>query len=198
MIHRFVPVLFAAFTTAVVATAQVPVTVRCTPTDGSAAGCYYCPGFEHVIKWVGTQMHSSTVNLLQYHNLDVVVQGTWNGSVIEVSSVQPVVESFSIGGNGSIGHRFDFSTVAADGDVALNLAALGNGFTALFDGLALQLSLLTATPLGAGVVQGGEYKSRLDIPNLPSLIGLRVYGQGIVLQQGGGIYSTNVDTKVVS
>lgn len=196
MTHRLLPVLFAALTTSV-ATAQVPVTVRCTPTDGSAAGCYYCPGFEHVIKWVGTQMHSSTVNLLQYHNLDVVVQGTWNGSVIEVASVQPVAESFSIGGNGTIGHRFDFSTVGTDGDIALNLAALGNGFTALFDGLALQLSLLTATPLDAGVINGGEYKSRLDIPNLPSLVGLRVYGQGIVLQQGGGIYSTNVDTKVV-
>ncbi|MFN6195897.1 MAG: hypothetical protein ACK5BN_18955 [Planctomycetota bacterium] len=34
--------------------------------------------------------------------------------------------------------------------------------------------------------------------NVPSLIGLRVYGQGVVLTQGGGYDSTNVDTKVIS
>ena len=177
--------------------AQAPVTVRCTPTDGSAAGCYYCPGYEHVIKWVGTQMHSSTVNILSYHDLDVIVQGTWNGSAIEVTSVQLTTESFSISGNGTIGHRFDFVTNGQDNDIALNLVALGNGFAVPFDGLAIQLSATSVVPLDAGVIGSGEYKSRLDIPNVPSLIGLRVYGQGIVLPQNGPIYSTNIDTKVV-
>jgi hypothetical protein len=187
---------FALLTAA--AAAQVPVTVRCTPTDGSAAGCYYCPGFEHVIKWVGTQMHSSTVNLLAYHNLDVVIQGTWNGSVIEVTSVQLTAESFSISGNGTIGNRFDFNTTGTSGDLAINFASLGNGFAVPFDALAIQLAPATMAVLDAGAISGGEFKTRLDIPNLPSLIGLRVYGQGVVLQQTGGIYSTNIDTKVVN
>ena len=174
------------------------VTLRGRVTDGSAAGCYYCPGFEHVIKWVGTQMHSSTVNLLAYHDLDVVIQGTWNGSVIEVSSVQLDTESFSISGNGTIGNRFDYNTTGQSGDLAINFAALGNSFLVPFGALAIQLAPASTVVLDAGVISNGEYKTRLDIPDVPSLIGLRVYGQGVVLQQSGGLYSTNIDTKVIS
>ncbi|HEX5054144.1 MAG TPA: hypothetical protein VFZ65_20365, partial [Planctomycetota bacterium] len=121
------------------ATAQAPVVVRCTPTDGSAAGCYYCPGYESVIKLVGTRLHSSTLNLVAFHDLDVLIQGTWNGTVVEVSSVQLEAESFSIGGNGTIGHRFDYSTVGASGNVAINFAALGASFFVPFADLAVQL-----------------------------------------------------------
>ncbi|MBL9076630.1 MAG: hypothetical protein JNL08_03950 [Planctomycetes bacterium] len=178
--------------------AQTPVTVRCTPTDGSAAGCYYCPGFEHVIKWVGTQMHCSTINLLTYHNQDVVITGTWNGSVIEVTSVAPTIESFSISGNGTIGGRFDFNVVADEGSLALNFLSLDNAFFVPFGGLAVQIDPASAFVLSGGVVDsGGEYGSRLDIPDDASLIGLRVYGQGLVVDPAGQWYTTNVDTKVI-
>lgn len=180
------------------ALAQTPVTVRCTPTDGSAAGCYYCPGYQNVIKWVGTRLQSSTINLVQYHDLDVRLQGTWNGTVIDVTSVQIVGESFSISGNAHIGTQVDYTTAGADGDIALNFAALGNGFAVPIGDVALQLDPLRMAPLDAGVISSGEYQSTLSIPNVPSLVGLRIYGQGVVLTQSLGLYSTNVDTKVVN
>jgi hypothetical protein len=195
MSARLLAVLTLAFPAALAA--QAPVTVRCTPTDGSAAGCYYCPGFQSVIKWVGTRMHSATINLVAYHNLDVIIQGTWNGTVIEVAAIQLTTESFSVSGTGTIGHRFDYVTNGQDGDIAFNFAALGNGFAVPFDSLAVQLAPASLVPLDGGVINAGEYKSRLDIPNVPSLIGLRVYGQGVVLPQSGAMYSTNIDTKVI-
>lgn len=189
---------FALATVAAPLCAQAPVTVRCTPTDGSAAGCYYCPGFEHVIKWVGTQMHSSSVNLLAYHDQDVVITGTWNGSVIEVATVALDVESFSISGNGSIGNRFDFNVVGPAGGLAVNFLSLGNAFFVPFGDVAVQIDPVSAFVLSGGVIDGGgEYSSRLDIPDDASLIGLRVYGQGLVVTPVGELYSTNVDTKVI-
>lgn len=190
-----VTAVLATLTTA--ALAQTPVTVRCTPTDGSAAGCYYCPGFEHVIKWVGTQMHSSTVNLLAFHDLDVVVEGTWNGSVIEVTSVTSIAESFSISGNGTIGGRFRFDTNGPNGAFAANYAALAAGFWVPFPGVAAQLDPVSMVLLEFGVISGGSLKTQIDIPDVPSLIGLRLYGQGAVQLVDGTIYTTNVDTKVI-
>lgn len=179
--------------------AQVPVTVRCTPTDGSAAGCYYCPGYEHVIKLAGTQLHSSVVNLLPFHDLDVVLQGTWNGSIVEVASVQLAVESFSISGTGRIGHRFDFSTVGATGSLAVNCMAFGAGFAVPVGDLALQLNPSTTMVLGLGAIgTGGEFKTRLDIPDDVSLIGVRVFGQALVVPATGAAYTTNLDAKEIN
>lgn len=198
MIARSLLALGAAFLTTNALLAQVPVTVRCTPTDGSAAGCYYCPGFEHVIKLTGVRLHSSAVNLLQYHDLDVVLTGTWNGSLIEVVSVQLTNETFSISGNVRIGSRADFSTVGPIGLPAANLVAFGGGFSVPIADLAFQLAPSTTVVLAVGSIgNGGELKSRLDIPNVPSLVGLRLYGQGMVLPANGLPYSTNVDMKQV-
>ncbi len=193
-------VLVAAALTTTVASlgAQAAVTVRCTPTDGSAAGCYYCPGFEHVIKWVGIQMHSASVNLLAYHDQDVVITGTWNGSVIEVASVALDTESFSISGNGSVGNHFDFDTTGPSGGLAVNFAALGNAFFVPFGDIAVQIDPNSAFVLSGGALgTAGQFKSRLDLPDDASLIGLRVYGQGLVVTPVGDFYTTNVDTKVI-
>ncbi len=180
--------------------AQTPVVVRCTPTDGSAAGCYYCPGYETVIKWNGAKMHCSvsSINLVAYHNLDVRIEGIWNGTVVEVTSIAADIESFSIGGNGVIGGRMDFDTVAPIGSLAANFLSLGFGFLVPFDDLALQLDPTTATVLGGGAVGGdGSFKTRIDLPDDASLIGLRVYGQGYVVPPVGAPYTTNLDTKVI-
>ncbi|MBL8724325.1 MAG: hypothetical protein JNK49_09775 [Planctomycetes bacterium] len=198
MIVRSLLALGAAFLTTSALLAQVPVTVRCTPTDGSAAGCYYCPGYENVIKLTGVRLHSSTVNLVQYHNLDVVLTGTWNGNLVEVTSVQLTNETFSISGNVRIGSRADFSTVGPIGLPAANLVAFNGGFSVPIADLAFQLAPSSTVVLAVGSIgNGGEMKSRMDIPNVPSLVGLRLYGQGMVLPSSGVPYSTNVDMKQV-
>lgn len=178
--------------------AQVPVVARGQVTDGSAAGCYYCPGFSHVIKFVGTQLASPTINLALYHNQMVEMVGTWNGTVLEVASIQVVPDSFSIGGNTSLGHAMRPTAIEAPGTLALNLAALGTTFLVPFAELAVMMNPASTVILGAGVTNGnGEFKSDIDIPNDPSLVGLRVFGQALLFVNGG-MRMSNVDAKEVS
>lgn len=179
--------------------AQTPVVARGQVTDGSAAGCYYCPGFSHVIKFTGTQLASPTINLALYHNQMCEMIGTWNGTVLEVSSIQVVAETFSISGNTSLGHRMRPTAISTPGDLALNLAALGTTFVVPFADLALMMAPASTVLLGAGVTDGsGEFKSDIDVPNDPSLVGLRVFGQALLFTQGGAMFMSNVDAKEVT
>ncbi len=179
--------------------AQIPVQIRCEVADGSAAGCYYCPGFQSVIKFVGTRLQSTTVNLNLFQNQYVLLNGTWNGTVVTVTTAQITPESFSIGGGGVIGGQFHFTTHGTANDLALNLAALGAAFSVPFADLALQLDPASTVALGFGALDGsGEFQTNVDIPNVPSLVGLRVFGQGLILPQSGPFYTTNVDAKEVS
>ncbi len=179
--------------------AQTPVVARGEVTDGSAAGCYYCPGFSHVIKFTGTQLASPTINLALYHDQMCEMVGTWNGTVLEVSSIQVVSESFSIGGNSSIGHTVRLTTQATPGDFGINLAALGTTFAVPFLDLALMMDPASSLIMGGGPVNGnGEYKSDLDIPNDPSLVGLRFFGQAAIITSAGAMYTSNVDAKEVT
>lgn len=179
--------------------AQTPVQIRCALADGRATGCYYCPGYEFVIKFVGTQLQSPTVNLNLFQNQHVLLTGTWNGSVVTVSAAQTIAESFSITGNGSIGNRFRFNTIAAPGDLAMNLAALGTAFLVPFADLAVMVNPASMVVMGLGTANGnGEFKSDLDIPNDPTLVGLRLFGQGVVAAPTGALYTTNLDAKEVT
>ena len=190
--------LATAFLTSAVQ-AQVPVQLRCQVTDGSAAGCYYCPGFAHVIKFVGTPLESSTINLGLYHNQYVHIHGTWNGTRVTVNSIQVTTDSFSLGGNGSIGNRFRLTAMGNPGELALNAVALGSGFAVPYLDLAFQLSPLSTVVQGIGPINGnGEFKTDLDIPNDPTLVGLRIFGQGVIMDGNGGLLTTNVDAKEIA
>ncbi|MCA8976518.1 MAG: hypothetical protein KDC98_17490 [Planctomycetes bacterium] len=192
---------FAAVATIAVSAlpAQVPVQLRCEVTDGSAAGCYYCPGFGHVIKFTGTPLVSSTISLGQYHNQYVHIHGTWDGTNVNVTAIQVTTDSFALTGNGSIGNRFRLNSMGNPGELALNVVSLGNGFAVPFRDVAFQLQPTSAIVQGIGTLNGaGEFKTDLDIPNVPSLIGLRVYGQGVIMDASGGLLSTNVDSKTIA
>ncbi len=179
--------------------AQTQVSVRCELADGRATGCYYCPGYQYVIKFVGTQLQSPTINLTQFLNQYVQLTGSWNGSILTVTAAQAMAESFSITGNGSIGNRWRFNTQAAPGNLAVNMASLGSAFNAPFADLAVMLNPASMVVMGLGTTNGnGEFKSDLDIPNDPTLIGLRVFGQGLVSTPAGALYTTNVDAKEVN
>ncbi|MCU0867164.1 MAG: hypothetical protein MUC36_25565 [Planctomycetes bacterium] len=174
------------------------VTLRGRVTDGSAAGCYYCTGFAHVFKYTGTRLQSSTINLNPFMNQDITVTGTWNGTYVNVTSAQLVPESFSLSGSGTIGESFDLNTNGTPGNLAINLVAFGAGLVIPFADLGLQLNPASAVVHGYGLIDGGgEFTSELSVPNVPSLIGLRVFGQGVVLPASGTFYSTNPDAKEV-
>lgn len=179
--------------------AQSTVHVRCELADGRATGCYYCPGYEFVIKFVGTQLDSPTINLNQFVNQYVDIIGTWNGTVITVNQAVAATSNFSISGNGSIGNRFRFNTQSVPGDLAMNMVALSTAFVMPFADIAVMMNPASMVVMGIGTTNGnGEFKSDLDIPNDPSLVGLRLFGQGLIATQGGAVLTTNVDAKEVN
>ena len=55
------------------------------------------------------------------------------------------------------------------------------------------------SPVRSGTIPGGgQLQITLNVPNNSALIGLEVFGQGIVAEQGGGdIYFTNPDCKTI-
>ncbi|MFO1077207.1 MAG: hypothetical protein U1E73_05720 [Planctomycetota bacterium] len=178
--------------------AQTPVTIRCDLADGRQTGCYYCPGYDHVIKFVGTQIASPSINLTQFHNQFVLLHGTWDGSIVTVTQAQATAESFSLTGNGQIGSRFRPKSYGNPGELAMNLVALTTAFSVPYLDLAFQLSPIGAVVQGIGTINGaGEFRTDLDIPNDPLLIGLRIFGQGVVMDSTLGLLTTNVDAKEI-
>ena len=179
--------------------AQVPIVLRGEVTDGSAAGCYYCPGFSHVIKFSGTALASTTIDLTPYHNQYCKLTGTWNGAVVEVSAVEVVAESFSISGNAHIGTTIDFTAHGTNGDFAANALSLGTACGVPFADCGVLLNGSSLSMLGLGVLDNnGEYECSVDIPDAPALVGLRVFGQALMLPLNGPIWMTNLDAKEIS
>ncbi|MEO6593854.1 MAG: hypothetical protein ABIP94_03780 [Planctomycetota bacterium] len=141
-------------------------------------------------------MASTTVNLNQLMDQQVRIFGTWNGTTVTVTSAQIVPESFSIGGNSSIGNTVHFRSHGTTGDLAINLAALGTSLVVPFADLTVLLNPASAVVLGFGLLDNnGEFANDFDIPNVTSLVGVRVFGQGAIGLANGSFYSTNLDAK---
>lgn len=198
----FRSVLSAALLFTAVLPAQT-VTVRGELGDGRATGCYYCPGSRYVIKWSETTVDSSTINLALYLNQQLMLTGTLGGTVarpsIDVTAVQVVTETFSFSGQGRIGNRFRATAKGSPGDLAVNLFALNAGFASAGGALSLLLDPAATVVLGVGAVNGnGEFQSDANIPNLPSLVGLHVFGQALIVPQASAApFTSNPDSKVV-
>lgn len=195
--------LFAAALLASNLVAQV-VTLRGEVTNGRETGCYYCPGYDYVIKWIGTRLDPSVVNLAPYLDQQVEIVGNWNGSltvpIVTVTSIRVVAESFSISGSNSIGTRMDFNAIAPQGDRAAHVLAFGRSFAPLYLPLVMSLDPALSSVLGFGPTNGNnEFKARLPIPADPSIVGVRVYGQALIVPQSGAPwYFTNPDSKLIT
>lgn len=176
------------------------ITVRGELADGRATGCYYCPGYQYVIKFVGTRLESTTVNLGQFLSQQLEMTGTWDGTIFHVTAARVVASSFDLTGNGTIGNRFRCNAQANPGDLAINAVSLATQFSIPLPGMAALLHPGMLAVQGVGVVNGnGEFKSDLDIPNDPSLVGLRINGEAFFASGvGGPIWSSNLDSKEVS
>jgi hypothetical protein len=195
-IVRFLPATAALAMTAALATAQVPVVVRgeINNGNGGGSGCFWCTGAPFVLKFAGTTVQSSAVNLATFLGQDVVINGTWNGTVLNATSVQLTVDTFSMGGNPSIGQNIRFTSQAPMGTLALNLGALGTQCNVPFADLGMLLAPSSVVALGAGLTNNGnQFRTEFPVPNVPSLIGLRVFGQGVLAPAGSPLIATKLD-----
>jgi hypothetical protein len=151
-----------------------------------------------VLKYTGTTVQSTTVNLNAFLGQKVVIDGVWTGTALQVNAVQATTETFSMGGNSSIGGTMRFTSKAAPGTLALNLAALGTSFLVPVGEVAVLLDPASTVALAAGVTNaGGQFRTEINIPNLPSLIGLRVFGQGVIAPVGAPLFAANIDAAEV-
>ena len=185
---------------AAVAVAQTPIQVRgeINQGTGGGAGCYWCTGAPFVLKYTGTTVQSTTVNLNAFLGQKVVIDGVWTGTALQVNAVQATTETFSMGGNPSIGGTMRFTSKAAPGTLALNLAALGTSFLVPVGEVAVLLDPASTVALAAGVTNaGGQFRTEINIPNLPSLIGMRVFGQGVIAPAGAPLFAANIDAVEV-
>jgi hypothetical protein len=178
-------------------TAQQQVELRGELVDGRATGCYYCPNVGFAIKFSETPVHSTTINLTPFLQQQVQMIANWNGSLsapdFDVTAITIVTETFSDNGGAQISQNFRFTTHAGAGDLAFNAVAFGHGLVVPFGSLAILLDPNNAVLLGIGVTDGsGEFRTTVQLPNDPALVGLRVFSQGVVAPVNGNpLYGTN-------
>ncbi|MBL8897244.1 MAG: hypothetical protein JNM84_06440 [Planctomycetes bacterium] len=179
------------------------VRLRGEVVNGRATGCYYCPGYEFALKWTETAIASRMVSIGAFLHQQVEVEGVWDPSTnpphLEVSAIRAVPETFSIDGTERIGDRMRFTSTGTPGELAANFLGFDAGFFPLGGTLAMTLDPQTMFFLGAGAMNGnGEFKSDVNLPNDPRLVGLRFIGQALMTSGGAAvIFSTNPDSKTV-
>jgi hypothetical protein len=88
------------------------------------------------------------------------------------------------------------STAGANGDLAINVVALGASFVPIDGAAVFLLNPATSVVLGLGPITGGSLQSDLPIPLSTTLVGLHLFGQGLVVPaSGAALYTTNPDVK---
>ena len=155
---------------------------------------------QFVVDCTSVDLSSTAFNLNLFVGQQVEIQGTWNGSVanpaVVVNAIQSVPESFELGGGGKIGDVAQPTVTAAPGSLAFTFASLSTSFLPLG---SAGVGFLGGNPFktGSGTVGGaGILELNVPIPNDPSLIGVTVYGQAIVVDPGTGAFEfTNPDCK---
>jgi hypothetical protein len=193
---------FAALGSVTDASAQT-VRLRGEVVNGRATGCYYCPGYEFALKWTETSIASRVVSIGAFLHQQVEVEGVWDPTTnpphLEVSAIRAVAETFSIDGTERIGDRMRFTCTGTPGELAANFLGFDAGFFPIGGTLAMTLDPTTLIYLGAGQMNGnGEFKTNVNLPNDPLLVGIRFIGQGLMTANGGtDIFSTNPDSKTV-
>jgi hypothetical protein len=176
--------------------------VRGEIVDGhlTGTGCYYCPGSQFTLKFVGIRLESATINLAQFEvsGTKVELTGNWDGTIFHVSNAAIIPEMFSITGNSTLGSRVRWDAHGNAGDLAVNAASLGTHFMIPITNMATLLDPATTVVLGIGMTSGtGEFRTDVNIPQNPALVGLRINGQAVFAPPSGPLYASNLDTTLV-
>jgi hypothetical protein len=183
-------------------TASQEVSFRGKIEDGEDI-CYYCPGFGFVVNGSNTTLSSSAYNLNPLIGSHVRATGTWNGSTsspnIHITWLEVTPESFTLGGGGQLGSELDFTAFSMPGDTAVVAGSFGAAsFTVLPGSGVAFLDWNGLFVVGSGVMgSNGELSRKVAIPNIPSLQGLKVFGQGMVFPSAGTPFVTSPDWKTL-
>jgi hypothetical protein len=127
--------------------------------------------------------------------------GIWNGSTtlpaIQVTSIAAVPTTFSIGGGGSIGSELDFTAFGNVGDTAIVVLSYSDSFLPIQGFGVLFLAPQSMIVLGQGPIESnGEFEVEVQVPNIPALIGFKVFAQaGLIGPSGTRL--TNSDLKTI-
>lgn len=201
--HRL-PTLFASLTLTVLAgSLRAQYELRGQVELNQVATCYYCPPVaSYVVHGTETPLSSSTVTLANYADQHVLMTGAWTSigglAVFDVATIQPTSSSFTINGNSSIGNTIRWTASGSNGDLAINIASLDAGVTPLSATTTLLLAPGSAVILDFGPIQGGTLRTDFAIPSVPSLVGLHMFGQALILPTNGQpFYFTEPDRKRV-
>lgn len=170
--------------------------------ENGEAVCYYCPGFDFVLDNTHVSLVSPTIALLPYVGQYVHGAGVWNGSTtapkITVTSIAIVPQAFSIGGNGHTGGTVQFTAAGVPGSTGIVLMGFADGFVPFGAWGCLFLNPTQMFVLGQGTLGGnGQYSIKIDVPDEPALIGLKLFGQAALVPQNGTLQLTNSDLKIL-
>lgn len=145
------------------------------------------PGFgQFELDFTDVRLTSATIDLSNFVETKVEIEGTWNGSAvnpaIEVTSVSPAPELFEIGVRPRIGRESYLGFEGSPGDVVVGVISGGDAFIPFADGqVALIDPNLVVLTLFGGINGSGEAELEFGVPDNPSLVGLPVHAQGAIV-----------------
>ncbi len=159
------------------------------------------PGGTFVLDDTSVALSSSAQNLAAFLGQRVTLTGDWNGSFtapsIDVLSVAPSAEQFDFDGLLRIGSGSSIELVGEPGRLASGLLSLGSSFLPLRRGEVALIDPVQRVWTGTGILEpDGELDLSFSVPDDPSLVGIQVFGQGVVF--GSSQYElTNLDVETI-
>lgn len=187
-------------------------TLLCLPTLALAANAqdvHFVGKVENVsgtnnqffVDCTSTALTSALVDLNAWVGQTVEIQGNWNGSASEpgvsVNAVSSATESFELGGKFELGENAVVGFTGNPGDTAIGFLSLGSGFSTTAAGSVVFLDPGQVVLSLSGVIGGlGDAEFEFTIPNVPSIAGIEVFGQGAIVSATTTAL-TNPDCKTI-
>ncbi len=171
--------------------------------ENESASCYYCPNTGYVLACSDYRLAAGPgIAFAPFNGVHVrgtaTIGGTTSNPQLNVITLEPTAETFSIGGGGELGGDFGLTAWANPGDVAFFAAALTKGLSVIPTTDVLFLNPNAYVLLGAELVDGeGEANLEVLIPNIPSLFGINVFSQALIAPTSGTPFLTNLDCKTI-
>ena len=124
--------------------------------------------------------------------------GPMDSPTFSVTSISPGVETFDIAEVPRIGGSSYLEVSGAPGELAFGFLSLGQGVTPLLNGEVLLVDAGQVVVRGSGRIRAdGSFEVPFTVPNDPTIVGMQVFGQGVVFRNNGGFELTNPDRATI-